>query len=623
MEFHTLFPLSKKTKTADNKTMKLRGLSKTIALSTLLLAARGANPQDIAPYDKYQIENILSAVETSADPQTIIQRLNPIADSFYRDLAVTYEEPTILDPVTPFDYQKKFPWDTNTRRVFLQSALLEKQSAHLIREAPNIFHLHLELARAYTKLGDPHTAMRHYQQAFRFRSLKLTPQIWAQKERLQLLGSGQVATSANAYSEAAQNLQQGRKEYLELKTRLYLEEDQMAQSAPNTQTAQLRLQNTQTLKEKEAQLAQLRKTYDEASSAYASDEDEYNSTSAIYLVEMARIARQLAIETHEKSLAKNAPQYYNKAYTYTYTQNWDTPNNTADYTNLLAAAAHLDPQSPAISLLLGQTYESDGDPLRAIAAYEQTLDSLNRNPALLPADEIRQTQVALAGLYLNIKRYVDSAYFYETVLENDTQAGRRDRDLEFQTARLHVRHTGNYLRALQLLNSLLESAPPLDANAPPAQLAQEIRYRLTLRSYITDAHIKTLDNRQDLMANLAASRLLHLALEKLIQTQEAQLRDKKQNLVELNRQLADIYDRDAVQTLYAAQGDYEETKTLLDDLYTVRNSIDFKKIYFTMARQNEIMHQIDAAIAAYREAEALGLAPELARREMDRLSAPR
>ncbi len=607
---------------SDNKKGKVMKQKKTIFVFTAaLFMSVSLYAQDL--YENYKFDMILQAVETSADAQTVVQRLTPVLKSFYYENAKVTEEPVLIDPLAPPDYREKYQWDTNARRLYLRQNLLEEQASFLIREAPNIFQLHLELARAYAKLRDLPSALYHYEQAQRFRSMKLTPEVWANEDRLNLLGSESVRANADQYRETQTSLRQAGQAYEKLKTELFLEEDKFAKTNSIETTARLRAENDQKLQEERKRLESLRSNMERELNNYRKEETQYNRTSANFLLEMALVLQELGEKTREDQAVKNSSYYYQNAYNQTGKQNWGAPENQTDYSNLLAAATSLDPNNPRIPLLLARSYENQGDTLRAIGAYEQTLESVKSSGQSLEDEQTRDVYLSLGGLYHTMRRYVDSAYFYEKALALDRQTGNLDRNLLFQTARLHALHTGNYPRSLKMFEALLKDAPPVNDDIEVSALAKNIRYQLAIRLLMVDAQVKSPELANELIQNLDVCQALHRKLESLIDTQEKLLAAQKEELVTLNRRMAGRYDRGSVQELYRVQGNYEQTKLLLEELYQARNSANFKKIYFTMARQNEKMHQIDQAILAYREAERLGLDPELARREVDRLTSPR
>jgi len=224
--------------------------------------------------------------------------------------------------------------------------------------------------------------------------------------------------------------------------------------------------------------------------------------------------------------------------------------------------------------------------------------------------------MALGGLYFQRNHFVESAKNYEKALEG-AKDGPRKNNLLFQVAKIHTDRTGRYERAEELL---VEFVKPIDGQDPSDTEARASWIKVRFQVYIRLAEVyqKTRRRRE---AGLALRKALeiHQQLEDLIAKQNElitkafrKLQDSKKPLKNetLEREL-NIYNRN--------KDDYEREKTLLGQLYAIRNSLPLKNVYFDLARYFEEKHFIDKAFETYRAAELAGIAPDQARRQMQRL----
>jgi hypothetical protein len=122
-----------------------------------------------------------------------------------------------------------------------------------------------------------------------------------------------------------------------------------------------------------------------------------------------------------------------------------------------------------------------------------------------------------------------------------------------------------------------------------------------------------------LMNTLDKSKTIHERLNLMISENYDALREREKSLAEAKANLYINPDDLAMQNFYTIEFDYENQKKTLQKLESIRNSMNFKKIYFTMAYESEMAHNIKGAIEAFRIAESFGLDPDYARREILRL----
>ena len=539
----------------------------------------------------------------------------------------------------------------NIQRLFTKKFLSTPQRNPMIIEAPNMFLAHYKLADAYQKLKKPYKAAFHLSMASRYRSMKMSLEVFKSKSRLALddeTNRAQVfsydglekkirKSDANLklYQEDTiiykDNLIQLKKDSAQksreqkesnrglLKTERRRQREALQKKLANDQAkldAMIK-KNAELLKKEKENNKTLKNQFEAAKLQYKRIETSYNRESSEFLQDTAKLVRSIedAIKEKQKVLEKKVlyKTRFNRL-VFDYSQN----RKFTAYANILEVAARLDPTNPNILYQLGEEYRTSQQRDRAINAYELSLESNKKAGALLKLkdDQVSNSHRSLGALYHASKNYVRALYHYEQsyTLEKDAIA---KRNLLYELGKLHTEKSGNYARANELLSQLkvfLSTKNPSDLE----ERGQLLRTQIRVDFYMSIAHQKN-SRFNEMRQLLEQSMGKHQTLETMITDQNTKIRTLHKELQEVKKTLLK-QTRNRGLILYSQKEDaLDKAKNTLRFLNAIRNSLPLRSIYFNLAGRYEQKHDILKAVETYTKAERLGIAADEARRHAQRL----
>lgn len=581
--------------------------------------------RDIKMYEGLSISTIRGISSTvDDDAQDVADKLtkrlseiylkDPSEKSIVRNLRLYTE--------SSFERYNEKEWNENIQRLFTKKFLSTPQRNPLIIEAPNMFLAHYRLAGAYQKLKKPYKAAFHLSMASRYRSMKMSPEVFKSKSRL-ALGDKTDRAQVFSYDDLEKKI---RKSNADLK--LYQEDaivhkDNLIQlKKDNTQELvndldALIKKNSELLKKEKENNKTLKNQFEAAKLQYKRIETSYNRESSKFLQDTAKLVRSIedAIQEKQKVLEKKA--LYKTTFNqlvFDYSQN----RKFTAYANILEVAARLDPANPNIRYQLGEEYRTSQQRARAINAYQLSLESNKKAGTLLKLkeDQVSKSHRSLGALYHASKNYVRAIYHYEQsyTLEKDAIA---KRNLLYELGKLHTEKSGNYARANELLSELkifLSTKNPSDLEERGRLLRTQIRVDF----YMSIGHRKS-SRFNEMTKLLEQSMGKHQTLEKMITDQNAKIRTLHKELQEVKQTLLK-QTRNRALSLYSQKEDaLDKAKNTLGFLNAIRNSLPLRNIYFNLAGSYEEKHDILKAVETYTKAERLGIAADEARRHAKRL----
>ncbi len=597
-----------------------------IFLSLLLIlsafAASGQNLRDEkSRYTPYFLSEIRSIGETlEFNPRGVKDEMETRLREFYlsdpSDRKIHQRQ--ILSTSDNDIYRRE--WNINLQRLFMHDILNTQEETFLIQEASNIFEMHRTLARAYIKLNEPYQAAWNYSMALRYRTLRFSPDVFTNEDRLSLDDtSAQQNADASAYSDAD-------KKRIEA-TRIESEVRSLYQAALDNQnlppsSAARRFSVTEINERKNAseQATGARRTAEtefiKEEEKFREYEKQYNADSAAVLVEIAELVRSIEESIKEREKVLNRKTIYKTSFNQTLVHDYAENRQFRAYANLLESAAALDPSRGDIRIKLAEEYESSRLTEKAIFHYEEFL----KNPPAQRTDEDKTRELAasraLGALYYQQKRYPDSAWHYEQAFLLTPQGVNRD-FLQFQLASIHAKNTGNYERSIDLFEDLLSRLNSANPTEPPQRM-EWLEKKFHSYNYLYTMHLKRSEKTKAL-ESLKSAVDAENELNTLIESQRAELARLHKSIQEAKKPLMeDTRQRDLSELLRLER---EETlaREFLGTLHTAYKSLPLSNVYFAYARQLEEQHAIREAVLVYRNAERKGIAPDAARREMERL----
>ena len=579
--------------------------------------------KELERYKKVDIEKVhASGNKIAESPGDTVKELNEMLNEFYLSDVSNKKLRRDLDLQSdmPYDYPIPKSWNKNIQRLFIKDFLSENGRKELIKDAPNLFYAHYYLSEAYRRQENLFLSSYHAGMAFRYRTMKFSPEIFIDKDRI-VLRKDKPNQTQNAlnYIRAKEDYQKAVKEEYALKEKLIISEDKITREGKlsGPEIKNMIQKNKTDLETQSKKTKDFLAKYEEQKRIYTTFEKEYNIESAEKLVHAAGIVKSVEDFVKKKQRIVDQKTLYKTTYNAGFIRDFSPERNFIAYENLLETASRLYPENPQISFTLAEEYRTSEKTRKAIYAYEKALKAKPDKDGLkLDAGKIAYSYNILGALYFRENRYVDSAYYYEKALENaDAEMAE---NLTFQTAILHTEKTGNFKRAEKLLQDYdlkYMQKKPDDVSL----LSRYIKTKIKLLTSFAEVYAKT-RRIKNMKSFLKEAVDVHEEIENMISAERNKEKELYEKTLELKKPLLDEeVEEDAMKAYYEAKEEYENQKILIREIEAVRNSLPLKKIYFTLAQTSEKLQNIKEAVEVYRKAELLGVFPDAARKNLDRI----
>lgn len=578
--------------------------------------------KDIERYKKYPMEDIDQSLELiDRAPNDVKRNLTDKLREFYLS---DPSEKKILQRQnvnTGFFLQKKInrEWNSNIQRLFIKDLMSQSIEGFHIIEAPNIAKMHLKLAEIYMKQKDSYHASYHYSQALRYRTLKMSSDVFVNENRLSLLKKNDPQIEdAKEYEEINRLVREQEIKEQEIKEKNIILRDALRnqkQSNRDILNEQLRKNREliDSMRQKNRDLIERQKKSEEK---YKNYEKKYDKESSQILFDMANLIRGIEDEIKERQKVIYKKSFYKTQFNQTFLHDYSQNRDYTAYSNFLDMASRLDPENAEIPYLLAKEYKLSQKPMKAIYAFHRTLNAEKNVNGQLDKSQFRFVYLNLGGLYYQTKKYVDSAYYYQKAIEN-TEDEKEKKNLIFQVAKLHTTRTGNYKEAEKLLNEYLISLNSLNPTNPEER-AQWDKERFHVFRYLSIVYRKTM-NIEKYEESLQEAKASFEDLEKIIEKQRNVIDQSFQKMQNAKQNLLQDTKQEDLSLYNKFKADYEKEKNFLSMLYSMKKSFPLRNIYFSLAEHLEKKPDIKRALDTYRQAEKKGISPDEARRNMERI----
>jgi len=599
-------------------------------------------------FDNIDIKTFKEFEETmDKDPRLAALRMEKILKEFYKTAYKNSAQENFPDPDTASPLRDK--GTPKSAESIVKEFIKAPQHSFFITQAPNLFTAHHMLAKAYEKNKDYLEAGHHYITALRYRTLKLTPKIWTNRRRLELAQAPKSERDmVSDYLKKEQQIGDEINSYRETVLRTHAEEDNMNDDPSNSHSAIRKIieKNKVIREEAKQKFLKAKSDFSKAAENYKAYERQHNAESADFLVELSELFYTLDESIRDRNKIANYKEQYNSSYNYTFFQDWRKKGRHRAYLNSLEVAAQLDRTNPRTTYKMGVQYKKNGEVDRSTGAFLKTLEyEKNADDAKkLRSNEKFFTYIHLGGLYKRIKKYVNAAYYYENALKmSETGDCKAPIDIRINTATLHVLHTGNFLRAKQLLEELKKEPAneneegsfkkiPENSSDPDnlkfdendgkinssERKLRNSRKALEIEILLIQTY-KKLKERKNLMKSLSVAKSMHEDIEENIVKEKIVLKKSYKTLLYSKKKMTKTRSSKATQEYYGNLKKYRKIQTKISDMIIFRNRMNLKKIYFTLAAEQERDRLITEALQTYRDAEGYGIASDEARRQIRRI----
>ena len=518
--------------------------------------------------------------------------------------------------------------NANARRLLVKKAMNKKIKGFLLKEAPGLSLMHKTMGEYLMKLTVPeiYRASFHYNQALRYRNLRMSTEIFTSKERLKLLDENDTQIPlANDYRETKNSIEKLTKEIKYLEERNIILDDSLnfkPEQINQIQTpAPYRLEkqaNENSIEEQNNQKINQEERFKQLEEDYKQIAEKWNQTSAEFLVEFANVQKVIENKFKEKQKVINKASTYktsfNQAVDYDYSRNSDF----RAYAQLMELASELDQKNPKIALELAREYKSSHEDEKSIFLFKRAVKA-DKDPNIpeekkLSPQELKEAITTLGSLSYLQNKFVEAAKHYEKALALEKS---QDENLTFLLGKLHSEKTGHYKRAIELLEDHLKSIQE-ENSADIIERGSQIRKQFLTLNYIAQ-NLKKLREYDSMLKSLNKLVGLNEELNQNIKIQKNKVKKSFNDLQEAKKLVLNKTKREDLNQFYLAESRYRDEKNTLSKLNTIKNTLPLKPMYFTLAEYWEGQLDIEQAISVYQQAEKQKIFPQEARRRAAKL----
>ena len=569
-------------------------------------------------YKRYKPAEILEIAKRFEDePTKIISYLDQKLNEFYlSDVSQKKIQAQKKIGYGPYNIEADQieEFNTNLRRLFMKFITSQKIKGLFTKEARAIFLIHRIIAQNSLKLPDPrlYQSAFHYRQSFKYRSLRLDPDIFTSLERLELLDEDdpqiRLADQYRNIRKASLELENERQK---LKEKDIVLKDSLYFSDNSTVIKDKISENRQKIASIEENISGLNTEFKKVEEQYKDFANEWNEESGDLLHEFAKLIKRIENNLKEKQKVLNHKSIYKTSFIdHSYTGKKDFKA----YSSILEVASNLDPKNAKLSFELGSEYKASQKIRKATSYFHKALET---NPTAkerkkLSQDEINKAYTALGSLYYQAKRFVGSAQYYEKALELDRTPG-----LLYQLGKLHYQKTGNYKRVVQLLSEYLKGVEDLNPK-DVIENAHWQRNKFFTLSYMARSY-KKLKEYSSMLESMESLRQILNVLNQAIQSQRQELNASFKQLQETKKPILDQTTQAELNQYYLIETRHKEDQSIFSKLLAVKSTLPLRHFYFDLGNYLEKEKDITKAIDVYREAEKNGVSPDAARRNIARL----
>ncbi len=429
--------------------------------------------------DRIRLQNLEKKIAEANQVQGTNPNFEEIIKGATEELQKYYEQfvtnKSILYERQNTNYDYRF-YDKNTLRLLSQSLQVTKEKPFFQGQRPYLQRLHLVLARAYSHSKnfkrDNNKALQEYKNSLRYTVIepffseidtpstnsiiqkkipvtRYLPQYeWMQNtfcdsERLQEEENQGIIQAAQKFTNEYQKFLEAQKNYKKAQDKAAIVRFENAPENIELVEREEREQN-----EKEKVLNESMSILEKVRlNEYKDYVENYRVSSAKIVFEMAQIIKIIELENritlahmkratlvqganHESSINYENTEFVNEAYTIA-----------------LELAHKINPFEVLYIKELSNEYRKAGATRNAIYYYGKYIHAIEKNANA--EDELRNSYLRLAGLYIQEKNDIQASIAYENYLKLEKDVKLRGRAL-LALADLHFKKTGKYNRALEL-----------------------------------------------------------------------------------------------------------------------------------------------------------------------------
>lgn len=519
------------------------------------------------------------------------------------------------------------------KRRYIRNMRRQLTQSNLIRNSEILYSIHRNLGALYQKENRRQKAISAYVTALRYRDLSQTEKSFMDDKNWQEIDRTESLNARKSHKQAYENWQQAQKD-LE-KTKLQVHQD-IARAGrkgsnellpPTNVSAQVRsLQKTAQQKIIAAQkkLQASKQAYETSyKQNYLPIQQQRARQDAKTYASLAKLVRELeAVLQGDRNLKRQAHLYQSQpSIVFDATRTSQHPA----YVALLEVAQRLDQQEPEYPRLIAQEKKLEGKIQQAIDYYEKYIDLLlnkqmdgkdlrsiqkrqqfldNIPPGLSDEQKmkLKNTHLALAVLYSDVRKNVLASQNYRRYLQLETDEKARHK-WNYHIGRFFVERVGNLPIGCQYLQEWLdkEEKQTIDAQTKQEEYLAHKKKMVTAYTHLgrfAEYQRQTITEQEKVYLKAYQQ---YIALKTEQENRKKKWMESKKMLEKSKKPLLYKHDRDLFAKYTALQAEHRANRQKYNLAQITYRSIAKSKLLFKLAELREKQKDFSQARKYYRE----------------------
>ncbi|MBE7410804.1 MAG: hypothetical protein L6Q54_11860 [Leptospiraceae bacterium] len=375
--------------------------------------------------------------DPATSPDKLIEEVTNILNKYYSQFIG--EKRIWEDKLRGGKYNIKS--DPASIQAFIHELLTGQTNSGRTRDSEILYNLHIELASQYEKKQIYHKAIESYLQGFRYKNFKPTEEYYISDKRWSEISDKEEILKKDTHKINFTELKKSEFDLKKLQDDFHEMESNYAKNKINRDDFSLKkfeLQNkiksqTNLLKEKEDTYSNSKKSnYD----PFYKKQIKENSA---VLLRFAKIVKIIENENKERQKIINKTSTVGKGIFVLFDYKRNTDFHA--YKQILELAYRIDPENEEVIKSIADESLMAGQKQTALDFYLKHENLINTNSS--NSSNGKETDLKIAILYSDLKRYVLAGNFYERYLQKETDPKKKS-SIEFEIAGFYEKQLGNF-----------------------------------------------------------------------------------------------------------------------------------------------------------------------------------
>ncbi|MCC6274511.1 MAG: hypothetical protein IT569_01510 [Leptospiraceae bacterium] len=393
--------------------------------------------------------------DPASQPEKLLEETTNLLNKYYSQFIG--EKRILEDKLRGGRYNIKS--DPTAIQAFIRELLSGKTNTGRIRDSEILYNLHLDLANLYEKKQSYHKAIESYIQAFRYRNFIPTEEYYRSDKRWPEISDNEETQKKESHKKIYNELKKSEESLKKSVDDFHELESNYAKNIISKNDFLVKKSEIQnSIREQTALVKEKETAYrDSKKNNYLPFYLKKSKEDAKILFSFAKIIKIVENENKERQKIINKTSTAGKGIfvLFDYKRNSDF----FAYQQILEFAHKVDAENEEIVKAIAEESQMAGKKQNALdfyLKYENLLEKKNSNPS-----DRKTTNLKIAILYSDLKRYVLAADFYEKYLAKETDP-KKKASIEFEVAEFYDKKLGDFEKSAKHYRNWLEFVSAVD-----------------------------------------------------------------------------------------------------------------------------------------------------------------